>query len=97
VIIYLINQDLIKKALLQRALLQTAKAGNLQLMAELIAYGADVFAPDENNKCALTYIAKSTLHETCTVLQELEKLLVNLAEKYSSNAVTAEAKLKTIH
>jgi ankyrin repeat protein len=58
--------------LLQKALFQAAKAGNVSLMREFIAVGADPFEPDREGHNSIFYADLEAPKETAALLLELQ-------------------------
>ena len=56
---------------LQHVLIQAAKAGNIQLMRELIKFGANPFALDEKNYHSLYYAQMTAPDEANALWNEL--------------------------
>ena len=70
------NQDQkTSQDLLQKALFQAAKIGNIELMNEFIRTGANPFLRDASNRSALMYAMRSDTLNRATLLMELTKLV----------------------
>jgi ankyrin repeat protein len=63
------------EGLLQKALFQAAKAGNINLMREFIAVGADPFEPDTEGYNAIFYAMKSDPVKTGSLLVDLNLMI----------------------
>ena len=55
----------------QEALFKAAKVGNVKLMRELIKAGANPFAPDEEERNAISYALAANLEDTVKLLEAL--------------------------
>lgn len=69
---------------LQQALFKAAKVGHIRLMKEFAEAGADPFALDEYNRCAIQYAQYALENETsrrAVLLKELSDIANNFKKK----------------
>jgi ankyrin repeat protein len=58
---------------IQRALFQAAKIGNINLVREFIALGANPFLPDADDRNALSYAIAANPEEASSLIMEMNK------------------------
>lgn len=66
---------------LQQALVKAAKVGNIGLMREFVEIGADPFALDERNRCAIQYAIVSDQLDVATLFTQLTDIVNDFKRK----------------